>query len=491
MLISKPSHKQKAITLGLFITFSFVFFETFSNTFELWTNYGRGYSHGLLLLLISIYLAQDSYKNTTQPTLSPSPSYYLLVPTFFLGIAWSLAALIGLGIMQQLLLPLIFLTSTAALFGVQKTKFLRFPALFIYLGLPFWDLTNPFLQMLTVKAVQLMINKTGLTAHIHGTYIEIPSGTFHVAQSCAGMRYMLIALTLTTLHSYLSFRALLPRFTIIGIGLLLSLLANWIRVYTVVYIGYQTQMQSSIVNDHDTLGWIVFAIVLAPIFFLTSFLNRFDKPSSETSAKSRITIPCAPNSVVSVLLFAIFATTASLASLPQFIASGSSFEPPPKRFARWESIPHKQTAYTSFENPTVQVNSVYRDFSKSISLYIAHYATQNEVSELVSNDNHQIISPWRIIKTQKIIAFKGDALKAVTIKNGESYKQMINWYKIGARRTSSEQHAKAYQLLHLLSLKTSGNFVSVSKPCSDIDHCNSVKELTEFIKELSTHYKEI
>ncbi|MBV1871585.1 MAG: EpsI family protein, partial [Gammaproteobacteria bacterium] len=348
-----------------------------------------------------------------------------------------------------------------------------------------------FLQMLTVKAVQLMINKTGLTAHIHGTYIEIPSGTFHVAQSCAGMRYMLIALTLTTLHSYLSFRALLPRFTIIGIGLLLSLLANWIRVYTVVYIGYQTQMQSSIVNDHDTLGWIVFAIVLAPIFFLTSFLNRFDKPSSETSAKSRITIPCAPNSVVSVLLFAIFATTASLASLPQFIASGSSFEPPPKRFARWESIPHKQTAYTSFENPTVQVNSVYRDFSKSISLYIAHYATQNEVSELVSNDNHQIISPWRIIKTQKIIAFKGDALKAVTIKNGESYKQMINWYKIGARRTSSEQHAKAYQLLHLLSLKTSGNFVSVSKPCSDIDHCNSVKELTEFIKELSTHYKEI
>jgi hypothetical protein len=52
------------------------------------------------------------------------------------------------------------------------------------------------------------------------------------------------------------------------------LLANWVRVYTVIEAGYLTNMQSYLVRvSHYGFGWCVFAVALIIFFWLAPFLG--------------------------------------------------------------------------------------------------------------------------------------------------------------------------------------------------------------------------
>jgi len=54
----------------------------------------------------------------------------------------------------------------------------------------------------------------------------------------------------------------------------LALLANWVRVYTVIQAGYLTDMQSYLVRvSHYGFGWCVFAVALLVFFWLAPYLG--------------------------------------------------------------------------------------------------------------------------------------------------------------------------------------------------------------------------
>jgi exosortase/archaeosortase family protein len=44
--------------------------------------------------------------------------------------------------------------------------------------------------------------------------------------------------------------------------LLLALLGNWLRIISIVIVGHVTEMQSPLVSDHGTFGWLIFAALL-------------------------------------------------------------------------------------------------------------------------------------------------------------------------------------------------------------------------------------
>lgn len=87
----------------------------------------------------------------------------------------------------------------------------------------------------------------------------------------------------------------------IFIAAALGLLANWLRIYILVLIGYHTEMQSSLMNDHETFGWVVFAFILIPAIYFSPML----KPQSTALAipkKPRL-LPLIPLAFGPVLLF--------------------------------------------------------------------------------------------------------------------------------------------------------------------------------------------
>ena len=64
----------------------------------------------------------------------------------------------------------------------------------------------------------------------------------------------------------------------------LSLLANWVRVYVIIEAGYLTNMQHYLVRvSHYWFGWGVFALALVGFFWLTTWFTNaaVSEPESE------------------------------------------------------------------------------------------------------------------------------------------------------------------------------------------------------------------
>ena len=90
--------------------------------------------------------------------------------------------------------------------------------------------------------------------------IFIPFGQIVIADGCSGLRYFEIALALAYIIALLnnySERKLLPALIIAAA---LGLLANWIRIFILVLIGYESKMESSLMANHEYFGWFVFLL---------------------------------------------------------------------------------------------------------------------------------------------------------------------------------------------------------------------------------------
>lgn len=491
--------KQNVLPLGLAVIFYYTFSATWHELFLMWSNYGRGYDHGFLLLAVCVYLAHRIYQEKRSLLADDQTR---ILPLFFLAalsLTWLSAYLMSIAVIQEILLPLIVLTMVAAFYGYQHTKVFAFPILFIYLALPIWDeVTVPTLQALTIAAVQFFIKLTGLTAHVYRNYVQIPSGTFEIANSCAGMRYMLIALTLTLLQAYLSFTGLLARALFLLWGLFLSLLANWIRVYLIILIGYKTEMQSSIVGDHEMFGWLVFAVTMAPLFFMTNFFARFDRmrinktPNTSMNASIEKTTYIHNKNQTKIGLSIVFILLLSkgLTFLPTLYNDKIQLAALPMAIEDWQNTTPATEWQPDFKNADAIIEGIYRNNQNDISVHIYAYATNQEDAELVSSTNKIASKPWNILEqTQTDLAKLGSVIKAL-VSDGKQKRLVYAWYKVNQFRETQPVKIKLYQLLGYVSGSPSGRFIAVSIDCSPADdRCQRAQEsLDQFTMQLVTHY---
>ena len=79
---------------------------------------------------------------------------------------------------------------------------------------------------------------------------------------------MISALAFSASYSFLYIEDNRNRYLFIAATCLLSVISNLFRVVSIIWIGYSTEMQSSLVNDHYSYGWIIFGLALIPSFWL-------------------------------------------------------------------------------------------------------------------------------------------------------------------------------------------------------------------------------
>lgn len=495
--------KNRLLPLSLVVLFCYTFSTTWHELFLMWTNYGRGYDHGFLLLAICLYLAHRIYQESKSTLVVDQSKIF---PLFFLtvfNLTWLAAYLMSIAIVQEVLLPLILLAMVAAFYGYRQAKLFAFPILFIYLALPIWDeLTVPSLQALTIAAVRFFIKLTGLTAHIYSNFVQIPWGTFEIANSCAGMRYMLIALTITVLQAYLSYSGFLARALFFLWGLFLSLLANWIRVYLIILIGYKTQMQSSIVGDHEMFGWLVFAITMAPLFLMTNYFARFDnteRKKQKSTIVSELTEtpthhPKAGNKIsIATSIALILLLTKGFTFLPELYNNTIQLAPLPVEIGTWQQNQQALKWQPGFKNADRILEMPYSDGLNNISVHIYAYAKNSENAELVSNSNKIAIKPWGILEEDQLNLPKlGTVMKLLVSNKGEK-RLVYAWYKINQYRETQTIKVKVYQLLGYFSGSTSGRFIAISISCAPSDGgCQQAQDkLDAFTTQLAAQYEDI
>ncbi|MDX5298551.1 MAG: exosortase [Gammaproteobacteria bacterium] len=237
-----------------------------------WMKFDESYSHGLLLLGVVCWMIWRILQRE-MPRLQPAwGGFLLLLPTVLL---YHAAETVMVEAAQQVVWPAMVFFILYGLWGWKQAKAYIVPIGLLYFAIPVWDYLAWPLQVLTVIVNQAWLGLLGVEFTVDGVFVYLPNiGAFEVAHGCSGLRYLVVSMTLTTVYGFMNFERPMNRVKLFMLGVGFALLANWIRVCVIIYMGYITRMESSLMDDHESFGWMVFAATLIPVFLIANRMER-------------------------------------------------------------------------------------------------------------------------------------------------------------------------------------------------------------------------
>lgn len=234
---------------------------------EQWFN-NNAYTYCLLIPLISAWLLWERRAELLGMTPSPQPLFLalLIVP------AAMYAAGSYLQINEGMQFALVAAVQVTLLSVLGWPIYWRFAFAFNYLWLivPTGSYLLWPMQWLSTYFSSLLLKLVGIPTYTtwENFHIQVPTGLYEVAPGCAGLNFLLVAVALSTLFAYLTYRSWPARILCVTIAVLVSIVSNWIRVFGIIYIAHLTDSQAKIVEDHLLYGWFYFAFVMFGLMWL-------------------------------------------------------------------------------------------------------------------------------------------------------------------------------------------------------------------------------
>ncbi|MFC3851972.1 exosortase/archaeosortase family protein [Salinispirillum marinum] len=255
---------------------------TWRSLWQQWLGFEQVLSHGLpsfLLFCAMLVIRPPGAASTRQPNATGTRQhthFWLAVVALTATLSvWTLFRWVQIDTLAFFMLP-VGLAALIAVLSGWSALWTALPHLFLLsLALPFWaDVIDPLIAMASV-VVNLWVGLFGMTALIEGSTIHLPWGSLVIADGCSGIRYLAIALVLGTLVAMLNGYRWPSWLITLTVAAGLALLMNWIRITALVVIGYQSQMTSSLMHDHELFGWLLFAAVCLPaLYFAPAYRLR-------------------------------------------------------------------------------------------------------------------------------------------------------------------------------------------------------------------------
>lgn len=275
---NSPEHSkgvvESVVVLALTVIVSLLFWPVILDIWRYSFDDGT-YSHAFLIPFVALYVLYDIRE---QLQFRSKPNGFTLILVFLLMV--ELCLYLGqISLPVRALLPLVLLSALLSIFVSHKGLYL-YALVFLFIT-PIWGLLSPPLQQLSTTAVETIMAFTGIPSYFEGNIVSIPSGQFEIANGCSGLRYFITSLFLCLLFVYFNLRSARRILLFFIITMAGALLVNWIRIITIIFIGHLTNMQSSIVGDHNNLGWYVYAPYLLMIFYVGNSLAKKEANTTE------------------------------------------------------------------------------------------------------------------------------------------------------------------------------------------------------------------
>ena len=353
---------------------------------------------------------------------------------------------------QQLLVPVVLWLSVWAGTGWSAARLLVAPLGYLYFAIPVWELFIPVLQQMTVVAAQTAMAIIGVPAVVNDFTVSIPEGTFSIIEGCSGRKYLVAALATAALGAAINRfdwrRGLLLGALAAGV----ALVANWIRVTTVIIAGHLTQMQGYLVAvEHRSFGNVIWLAVVAVILVLARRLAPPAATAHEPAASpgglapvgTRISRRAGLGTVVPVMLLAATAAVAHWHRDPG--ASRPALAYLPLATAEWQGpLPASSAWQPQFTGASEERRSAYASRAGTVEIYVNVYGRQRPGHKLLSAAN-TVLGPgeWQRIDragfADALSAATGRLPTQLTATDPDGDRWVIAYaYQIGARRTGSE-----------------------------------------------------
>jgi len=241
-----------------------VYWSAASTLFSLWLS-SETYSHSLLVAPLSLYFIYR-VSRASPGFVCLSPSLLALAVAFVSGALWFVGFLSNTILLEMLAIPPLVWCANAFLIRRQDASNLLGPVGLLMLCVPIWDYAAPVLQAAAAVAVGYILDMVAVPALIDGNMIHVGAGSFEVAEGCSGLHYFIVAISIALIGALEMRCGRLETIGLLAASVLLSVLANWVRITVIVLVGDATDMQHYLVREeHYYFGWFVFALFMAPI----------------------------------------------------------------------------------------------------------------------------------------------------------------------------------------------------------------------------------
>jgi len=448
-----------------------LYFPTFSELMHRWVQWDESVAHGLPIAAVFVYLLYQRRREFSPKIVGSVERWLALFVLLALSLAWSLFYLVNITLLAQLTLLPILVAAFWVLFGFQTVLRHRLLLALPIFVIPIWDYLNDPLLFLSSEVVGEMVRWAKMPANIQGSSIFIPHGHILIADGCSGLRYFVVALALAYIIGLLNRYGEHKMILLLLVAALLGIVTNWVRIFILIVIGYQTEMQSSLMEDHEFFGWVLFALICLPAIYFAPVVRAGREDSVETgrSVTTKATwvlVGCFLAAGPAVAYLAAAWTTETVEPVPVLseMDGGRSTDRLPM----------------VVQAPASRMTEIYHAPTSGVYMRRDLYIREGVDDKLVPYihrlyDHHS----WSQLDRSEMNV-SGTPIRLASYRHQSSGRQVVQaqWFEVGTYRVTSVTQAKLWQILAAVRGQTQFSIHSLQAECDGWD-CQAARERIE------------
>jgi exosortase A len=281
------------------LVFALVFQRDVSGAVRVWIG-STAYNHCFLIIPLIGFLLWE--RRAVMASVSPSPTLWPLVLMPLLSTLWLIAAILDIQEGRQLMLVAMFELVLLVALGTRLFRLLLAPFLFLFFLVPSGAFLVPSLQKITADISIAGLQALHIPVFSDGFMIEIPEGTFEVAEACAGLRFLIASIVFGCFFSVVMYQSFVRRAFFITLSVLVPIAANGLRALGIIVLAHLEGSAAAVEADHVLYGWFFFTLVIILLIAIgMTFAQRIDRrlparpplPSKSSAWRFAIAIPAA------------------------------------------------------------------------------------------------------------------------------------------------------------------------------------------------------
>jgi EpsI family protein len=469
------------------------FWPTVLSFHDVWTS--ESYKHGYLIAATVVWMVwrQRDVALTWSPGGSPG-----LLAVASLSLLWLLAAIMNIRVIQQGLLPALGVGWVFAAMGRSAALRLLPAALVFLVAIPVWEATLRPLQMAAVAVSGTVLGIARIPAVVEGNIVTINSGSFLIEGSCAGLNYLMVGLTLGVVYGQLFMHGWRRRAQLVLLAAGAAILANWVRVTTIIIVGHVTSMQSDLPEHHGLFGWQVFVVTMLVVLPFARMLEARDRaerreavmPAAdlvedpEVARSNRRDSPT-PGAAIAATALAVLGPLVfvTVGMLPTRGAAGVELFSAVEDWTALGTAGRPHTWMPDFQGADEHLSAAWSDDSTQVVLDRLVYRGQTQGAELI-NFNNRIAPAGYAVRERLVGPMPGTSAYAweAVVWTPEKPVLVRYWYRVAGHDTFSRTRAKLLEVVAFFTRIEHAELVALSAPCEP-DSCAVASEaLNRFMR---------
>lgn len=413
------------------------------------------YSHGLLLMPISLFLLSEVMRDTE----TGQPDTMSLGLAVILAVFLAVGQLLGLVVVFQLFAPILVLMLLTFCYGRKAFLALLAPALLLYFSIPIWDAINPVLQSLTVSAVSRIVYFVGIPAFVSGNQVTVSTGVFEIAAGCSGLRFFIISTAVAALYGHWYVARVSHAVVLILLAAMIAIVGNWIRVLVVIQMGVHLGIDHPQVVDHDFVGWVVFVGTMIVWFWIASKVP-------EKSAKETNRHGVSPRAVRPLIAMGVCGVAALCATVLQAsLVSSAEASPPTLSESGTSRVGACGTWQSEYASTTAVQRSAFVWQGDALCLDLVWYSSHRQAA-LASADEWSLAGVRRkhVASVDTYTIGQGETVVVVTKANGDGLWVAKRRF-VGDRVVENTLQERWLRLLALMNGQLDRSVIAIAQRC--------------------------